>query len=81
MQGASILYYELQWDQGTNGVSWESYSIMTAVPGQTFITIQIGGLESGVTYQFNYRAQNIHGWSIGFSPAVVIQTLSEPLAI
>ena len=64
MQGSSILYYDLMWNQGDDIDVWESYSLMTEAPGETLIHITINGLDSGQTYQFSYRAENIHGWSV-----------------
>lgn len=81
LRGSAVLYYDLAWDMGTGGVSWESYSIMTESYGETLIYTTINGLDSGVEYQFNYRAQNIHGWSTEYSPSVTVKTLKEPEAI
>jgi hypothetical protein len=78
MCGSRILYYDLGWDMGSGGVSWESYSLMTADDGASTITTNINGLESGQEYQFMYRAENIHGWSVSYSQPVTIKTLSEP---
>jgi len=80
-RGSSILYYDLAWDKGTDGAEWESYSMMTKTPGENLIHTTINGLDSGVTYQFNYRAENIHGWSTGYSDSVSVKTLSEPKTI
>jgi hypothetical protein len=44
-----ILYYELVWDQGTNGVTWTSYTVTT----NNIVTVT--GLSSGQEYQFKYR--------------------------
>jgi hypothetical protein len=54
---------------------------MTADDGSNTITTMIDGLQSGVTYRFNYRAQNIHGWSTAFSDYVEVKTLKEPETI
>jgi hypothetical protein len=52
--------------------------MMQGISGQTVISTTINGLSSGVNYQFKYRAQNIHGWSINYSNASHVKTLTEP---
>lgn len=54
---------------------------MTSTYGSDLITTTIDGLDSGVTYQFNYRAENIHGWSTDYSDSVSVKTLTEPSTI
>jgi hypothetical protein len=44
-----ILYYELVWDQGSNGATWTSYTVTT----NNIVTVT--GLTSGQEYQFKYR--------------------------
>ncbi len=46
---SAILFYELVWDQGTNGATWTSYTVTNNN------IISVTGLSSGVEYQFKYR--------------------------
>ena len=47
--GTNILYYDLTWDQGTNGVTYTSYTV-TALN-----TVTVTGLTSGQIYKFKFR--------------------------
>ena len=78
--GSEILRYDLIWDLGSLGDSWETYSYLNEVADSDTINVAIDGLTSGETYQFKYRAQNIHGWSDDYSAAVSVKTLTEPSA-
>lgn len=73
--GSPILYYDIEWDSGSQGALWSSYTTLSASTDIALIT----GLSSGTTYQFMYRAQNIFGWSL-FSPSVEVLTMTEPHA-
>lgn len=76
------MYYDLWWDSGSNQVSWESYNNqLTEVQGSTVIYATINGLSSGIEYNFKYRSQNIHGWSLGFSPSILMKTLTVPVKV
>jgi hypothetical protein len=66
-----ILYYDLTWDAGTNGVTWTSYTVSTST------SVTVSGLSSGSTYQFKYRAQNVHGWG-PYSPIQSATALDVP---
>jgi hypothetical protein len=55
--------------------------MMTSTQGSDLITTRFNGLDSGVTYQFYYRAENIHGWSTGYSDSVSVKTLTVPSTI
>lgn len=59
--GSDITSYSLEWDQGTNGASYES------IIGETSNNIQLSqtktGLTKGTIYYFRYRAKNIYDWS------------------
>ena len=72
--GSSVLYYEVSWDSGLNQASWPVYSV---VPSSTS-TISIISLTSGATYAFRYRAQNVHGWSSGYSPVTLAVAMRAP---
>ena len=71
----------MAWDLGPDGAQWESYTKMTETLGESLIYTTVNGLNSGVTYQFKYRAENIHGWSTGYSDSVSVKTLVEPSTI
>jgi hypothetical protein len=76
------LYYDLAWDSGSSGVTWVSYhSSLTETVGESIITAVINGLSSGMIYRFKYRLDNIHGWSIDYSPEIEVKTLIEPLQV
>ena len=66
-----ILYYELLWDQGSNGVTWTSYT----VTNNNIVTVT--GLSSGLSYKFKYRLQNIHGWG-DYSPVLTVTASDIP---
>jgi hypothetical protein len=79
--GSSILSYDLYWDEGSNGVTWVVQRTYTYAGDSGLIETTIEGLSSGVTYQFKYKARNIHGESVDFSAAVGVKTLTEPHAV
>jgi hypothetical protein len=72
--GSTLLSLNLQWDQGTAGVTWvtligespystsDSYSVQLATDGSAV----------GTLYKFRVRALNIHGWSAYSSTADVL---------
>ena len=79
---SQILYYDLEWDVGSDGAYWESFSsTLTETVGAALIEVTINGLSSGVVYKFKYKANNIHGWSTDFSPVMSVKTLTEPHTI
>lgn len=77
------MYYDLWWDAGSAQTTWESFNsqLTEGSDGETVIKATINGLSSGIEYNFKYRTQNIHGWSLGFSPSVLVKTLTEPAQI
>jgi hypothetical protein len=80
--GSPILNYDLAWDQGKNDDSGVTHStLQESDDGSGIIEATIDGLSSGFTYQFKYRAQNIHGWSINYSESTSVKTLTEPHAV
>ena len=79
--GSQIINYDLVWDMGTDGVSWETFELLEEVEGSQIIPLTIYGLSSGFTYQFKYRAQNIHGLSPAYSSSASVKTLTEPHAL
>jgi hypothetical protein len=54
--GSEILNYDVVWDMGTNGVSWETFSLVEEVSGDSTIPLTITGLTSGDYYLFKYMA-------------------------
>lgn len=76
---SQIQYYDLEWDLGSDGAHWESFSnTLTQTVGESLIMVTINGLSSGVIYKFRYKASNIHGWSTDFSPLMSVKTLTVP---
>ena len=71
---AAVLYYELSWDQGSAQSTWAIYTVVSSATTQ----VTIDSLTSGATYAFRYRAQNIHGWSSGYSPVLAVIAMKVP---
>lgn len=70
--GSAIDSYNLIWDAGTNGDSWQnvqgqedSFSVST--------TATVVGLTAGQYYQFRVIAHNVHGWADELSEIVSFQ--------
>ena len=57
--GSPITKYEIDWDKGTVGVTWEQ--IATPLQSEDNFHIQTTDVDSGVNYMFRIRAVNIHG--------------------
>lgn len=68
---SAVLFYELDWDQGTNGVNWSVYTVTSS------LNVVVTNLTSGDQYQFKYRVQNILGWG-PFSPVLTITAMVAP---
>jgi hypothetical protein len=72
-----VTSYNLQWDKGTNGVTW--YNVIGFSPSsldlRTIITSEIVG---GVSYMLQVRAMNVHGWADDFSDSVEIKAAQIP---
>lgn len=77
MGGVQVTSYNLQWDKGTNGVTW--YNIIGYSPSsldlKTTITSEVVG---GINYMLKVRAINVHGWAIDFSETVSIKAAQIP---
>lgn len=71
--GSSILSYQLEWDSGTNGVTWST--IVGLSPFTTATTFSVTGSSSGLTagqsYGFRVSAYNIFGWGSASTPAYI----------
>ncbi len=70
---ATVTNYELSWNNGTSGVglTWSTYTNTLSN------SIVVAGFTSGESYQFKYRAQNIHGWG-DYSSILTVVAMSEP---
>jgi hypothetical protein len=74
--GATITSYNLQYDSGSNGVSWSD--VVGAIPTFTGLsTVLSSQIAPGVTYQFKVRAANVHGYG-AFSSIVSIKAAQTP---
>ena len=73
--GSTILYYALEWDSGSGGILWTTYTTMTV---DTYFA-NVSGLSSGLPYRFRYKAQNIHDWGDP-SAEVEVTTMTYPSA-
>lgn len=72
----NVLSYNLQWDKGTNGVTWEDlvgYNTETTSTSFNAVT----GIIGGQLYQFKVRAKNLYGWG-SFSPVTTIRASQFP---
>lgn len=63
---ALIDSYNLQWDNGTNSVTWTDLSGDGIISSfSTLTTLQItNGVVAGTTYNIRVRARNALGWSV-----------------
>jgi hypothetical protein len=59
--GATILSYELQWDQGPNVATWVTLVGFDSDSLATQFTVPTT-LVGGTVYNFRYRAKNRQGW-------------------
>jgi len=83
--GSTILSLNLQWDAGTAGITWTTLIGESPFSTATSYTIS-SGIVPGTSYQFKYRAYNVHGWgslsdSTSILAAEVPQTLAAPVTI
>ncbi len=77
--GAAIDSYNLQWDDGSEGLNWfdlqgQEGSLSTSL---TYTSPTNQYIVPGKTYRFKVRAHNVHGWSPAFS-TVTLVLASEP---
>jgi len=73
--GAIIEAYGLEIDRG-DGSGFVS-ALTPSLDNSAVITV---GIESGASYLVRYRARNVHGWSVGYSPELTIVAASVPSA-
>jgi Fibronectin type III domain len=67
LTGSSLIdSYNLQWDNGTNSVTWTDLSGDGIISSfSTLTTLQItNGVVAGTTYNIRVRARNALGWSV-----------------
>jgi len=69
-----VLYYAVAWDRGLEQTEWSVYTVVSS--STSLVTVR--GLTSGATYAFKYRAQNVHGWSLGYSPVLTATAMRVP---
>lgn len=74
--GSTVLTYNLQWDQGTNGVTW--YNLIGSSSDSLATTYtKTSAVSSGTSYQFRVRARNIWGYG-NFSPVLTVLAADIP---
>jgi len=81
--GETIITYNLQWDDGSNGVNWSDVQGTESIPSlATSAQIVTNHLVIGTNYKFRLRALNIHGWSDYSNVFTVLHSFvtSKPLA-
>ena len=73
---SAIITYNLQWDRGTNGVTWYNL-IGSSTDSLTTSYIVTNGVVAGNFFMFRVRAKNQWGWG-SFSPSFTIQASTMP---
>lgn len=73
----SVTSYNLQWDNGSGGVSWEALVGISPPSLQTTHT-QTAGIVPGRLYQLRVRAKNKFGWGVESSPAIEVYAAAKP---
>lgn len=77
--GSPILSYHLQWDAGSNGITFTDLTgLSTESTATTYIVTS--GITGGTDYQFKVRAKNLYGWG-DYSPIVTIKAAQEPAQV
>ena len=74
--GTDIISYEVQWDEGTNGVTLTSLAGLSSnfIGGEYQATASV---VAGYTYQIKVRARNFWGWG-EFSSIISIKASTVP---
>lgn len=73
--GSSIISYNLQYDQGTSGVSWTD---LTGVDTDyTSLSTTVSDVSAGGSYLFRVRAENLQGFG-EFSNTETIEAVQAP---
>jgi hypothetical protein len=74
--GASVISYNLQWDQGTNGITW--YNLVGSSTDSTATQYTAtSSVVAGTYYRFRIRAKNKWGWG-SFSSVTIVQASYIP---
>lgn len=76
IRALTVLSYNLQWDEGTNGVTWTNLVGFSIDTRQTTFTA-VTGITGGSVYKFRVRAKNLYGWG-DFSQEVAITASQQP---
>jgi hypothetical protein len=73
--GETIITYNIQWDEGTDGVSWKDVQGQESIPSlTTSAQVVTNHLILGNTYKFRLQALNIHGWSFNLATLTVLHS-------
>ncbi|CDW74138.1 pa14 multi-domain protein [Stylonychia lemnae] len=73
---SDVTSYNLQWDAGSDGLSW--FSLQGLSPSSILSTYTVtSGIIIGSKYKFRLRARNIHGWG-PYSDPVAIYAARAP---
>jgi len=76
---APVIAYNLQWDKGTNGVSW--YDLYGVVPTATLLSFTLtSDIVPGGEYEFRIRAGNVHGFG-AFTAPFTIMAAGKPFQV
>ena len=78
LKGSQISSYYLQWDKGTNGVSWYDLVGLADPYLQLEYIAYFGDIVPGSNYQFRLKAQNEYGLSQEWSPITTITANARP---
>lgn len=80
--GSDITSYFLEWDAGTNGVTYTEIVGYSPVSNATSyeVTGNSTGLVSGASYKFRVTARNIFGWG-PVSSVATIKASSKPSTV
>jgi len=71
-----VLTYNLEWDAGTDGVTWAEVVGETTNYLLTHFTVS-SGLLAGERYRFRVRARNALGWGV-WSPEASVKAATWP---
>jgi hypothetical protein len=72
----TIVSYNLQWDKGLGGSTWEN---LVGVTNQytSLNFLQTSGISSTKSYRFRVRAKNKYNWG-AFSPILTVKAAVVP---
>lgn len=73
---STVLSYNLQWDQGTQGTQWANLTGHT-IDSILFKYQITSNVYAGDFYQIRVRAKNVWGWG-QFSPILTIKAATRP---